>query len=75
MATKLFAFVLALVVLGGCRDDVCARKSDCAHGLTCSAEGTCVAAPDGGLSESATDAATESATDAATDAAIIDGGM
>jgi hypothetical protein len=63
MATKLFAFVLALCVLGGCRDDVCARKSDCAHGLTCSAEGLCVAAPDGGVSDPMIDAAT------------LDGGM
>jgi len=64
MATKLFAFVLVLCALGGCRDDVCARKSDCAHGLTCSAEGLCVAAPDGGVSEPMTDAGTD-----------IDGGM
>ena len=67
MATKLFAFVLVLCTLGGCRDDVCARKSDCAHGLTCSAEGLCVAAPDGGAST------TEPMTDAGTD--TVDGGM
>ena len=65
MATKLFAFVLVLCTLGGCRDDVCARKSDCAHGLTCSAEGLCVAAPDGGISEPMTDAGTDT----------VDGGM
>ena len=65
MATKLFAFVLVLCTLGGCRDDVCARKSDCAHGLTCSAEGLCVAAPDGGAPEPMTDAGTD----------IVDGGM
>jgi hypothetical protein len=64
MATKLFAFVLVLCTLGGCRDDVCARKSDCAHGLTCSAEGLCVAAPDGGVSEPTT-----------TDGGTLDGGM
>ncbi|HEY6034749.1 MAG TPA: hypothetical protein VIV58_10830 [Kofleriaceae bacterium] len=64
MATKLFAFVLALCALGACRDDVCARKSDCAHGLTCSAEGLCVAAPDGGGSQPVTDAGTD-----------VDGGM
>ena len=51
MATKLFAFVLVLGALAGCRNDVCARKSDCAQGLTCSAVGLCVAAPDGGVSE------------------------
>jgi hypothetical protein len=69
MATKLFAFVLAVITLcavGGCRNDVCARKSDCAHGLTCSAEGLCVAAPDAGASE-------QPMTDAGTDA--DDGGM
>jgi hypothetical protein len=66
MATKLFAFVLVLCTFGGCRDDVCARKSDCAHGLTCSAEGLCVAAPDAGMSE-------QPMTDAGIDAA--DGGM
>jgi hypothetical protein len=65
MATKLFAFVLVLCTLGGCRDDVCARKSDCAHGLTCSAEGLCVAAPDGGVAEPMTDAGTST----------VDGGM
>lgn len=65
MATKLFAFVLVLCTLGGCRDDVCARKSDCAHGLTCSAEGLCVATPDGGVSEPMTDAGTST----------VDGGM
>ena len=68
MATKLFAFVLvvcSLWALDGCRDDVCARKSDCAHGLTCSAEGLCVAAPDAGVSPSTPDAATDT----------VDGGM
>lgn len=56
MATKLFAFVLALCAAGGCRNDVCARKSDCAQGLVCSAEGLCVAAPDAGAAEPMTDA-------------------
>jgi hypothetical protein len=65
MATKLFAFVLVLCTLGGCRDDVCARKSDCAHGLTCSAEGLCVVAPDGGVSEPQIDAGSDA----------VDGGM
>ena len=65
MATKLFAFVLALCALGACRNDVCARKSDCAHGLTCSAEGLCVTAPDAGAPEPATDAA----------GSDVDGGM
>jgi len=59
MATKLFAFVLALCAMGGCRNDVCARKSDCAHGLTCSAEGLCVAAPDAGVSETPSDAGSD----------------
>jgi len=69
MATKLFAFVLALCAMGACRSDVCARKSDCAHGLTCSAEGLCVTAPDGGTSE-------EPVTDAGVDAGSdVDGGM
>jgi hypothetical protein len=73
MATKLFAFVLALCALcalGGCRDDVCARKSDCAHGLTCSAEGLCVAAPDGGVSGGDT---SEPMTDAGIE--TVDGGL
>ncbi len=56
MATRLFGFVIVFGVLAGCRNDVCARKSDCAHGLTCSAEGLCVGAPDGGSSEPGVDA-------------------
>ncbi|MEO8842686.1 MAG: hypothetical protein ABI591_13395 [Kofleriaceae bacterium] len=57
MATKLFAFVIVFGVLAGCRNDVCARKSDCAQGLTCSAEGVCVGTPDGGVSQPSVDAA------------------
>ena len=51
MATKLLVFVITFGVLAGCRNDVCARKSDCAQGLTCSAQGLCVAAPDAGVSQ------------------------
>ena len=59
--------VLALL-LAACRDDVCARHSDCGHDQVCSARGVCVAAPDGGLEEPApiTDAGIDA--DAAPDA-------
>ena len=74
MATRLFAFVLVLCALGACRDDVCARKSDCAHGATCSAEGLCVAPPDGGVAEG-TDAGLDGTpADAMPADAMIDGG-
>ena len=56
MATKLVAFVITFGVLAGCKNDVCARKSDCPQGLLCSAAGMCVASPDAGSGD--TDAGT-----------------
>ena len=54
MATKLIALLLVSSFGFGCNDSLCARKSDCASGLTCSAEGLCVAESDGGSSTDAT---------------------
>ncbi|CAN5569475.1 hypothetical protein BH11MYX1_BH11MYX1_41980 [soil metagenome] len=54
MATKWLSLVLGIVAMSasqpGCNNRLCARKSDCASGLTCSAEGVCVAVPDGASS-------------------------
>jgi hypothetical protein len=44
MAPEVVAtIVLVIGLASGCRNDVCARKSDCASGLVCSAAGLCVA--------------------------------
>jgi hypothetical protein len=42
------AVVLASAALGGaaCNDELCTRDSECPIGLVCSADATCVLAPD-----------------------------
>lgn len=50
MCSKLAVMVLALAACG----DVCVRNSDCGPGLTCGAEGHCVAVPvDAGVGDGA----------------------
>jgi hypothetical protein len=65
-----------ILTVGGCTSDVCSRGSDCANGLICSTNSTCVkppidapAAKDGGGTD-----ATTTTPDAATTDAAIDGG-
>jgi hypothetical protein len=74
MRSSLLAVVLALglgLALGaaGCTPDLCARNSDCATGLVCTAAGLCAKPPvDAG--ENTTDGATGSVDAAAADAAV-----
>lgn len=79
------AAALALVCIGACTLDLCARNTDCETGLVCSAYGNCVVPPppcnssadsdagtDGGgcTSDAAVDAGDDAAIDAAIDAGI-----
>ena len=63
------AIVLAIACAAGCTPDLCARNSDCATGLICSAAGECVKPPvDAG--ETTGDGATGTVDVAPADAAI-----
>jgi hypothetical protein len=72
MRSSLLALGLALALAlaaTGCTPDLCARNSDCATGLVCTAAGQCAKPPvDAG--ESTTDGATGSVDAAAADAAV-----
>lgn len=76
LATTLMMIGLAILcclgfilTAGGCTSDVCSRGSDCANGLVCSTQSTCVKPPIDAPSGDGTDATTTPTVDAA-----IDGG-
>jgi hypothetical protein len=62
----------AWLALAGCREDICARNSDCDVGMVCGEQGACVVpspeTPDAWVA----DAPPDSADDAAIDAPVID---
>jgi hypothetical protein len=65
--------ILALVIaLAGCNSGLCARKSDCAAGQTCTSAGLCVRTSDAGGDDddSGGEDASTDATDAAVDAPV-----
>jgi hypothetical protein len=70
--------LFAALALAGCREDICARNSDCDPGYVCSDEGACVvpdhAAADAATTDGPTDASPDASVDAAIDAAG-DGGQ
>jgi hypothetical protein len=59
----------AVLVLAGCREDICSRNSDCDPGYVCSDEGQCVV-PDHDTPDAAIGDA--GAIDATPDAAVVD---
>jgi hypothetical protein len=76
------ALVLAILLgLVGCKNSICARRSDCADGLTCTSNGVCgalavdAAADDGGGIDAARIDAAPIFPDGGADAAQIDAGV
>lgn len=71
MRSRRLVGVIVVVVLAGCREDICARNSDCDPGYVCSDEGECVvpdhAAPDAAIADGPPDAPPDAPVDAATD--------
>jgi hypothetical protein len=68
------------LALAGCREDICARNSDCDVGMVCSEQGACVVpsveTPDAPVvdapPDSPADAAVDAPVDAVVDATVID---
>jgi len=56
--------MVAIVLLGACDSEICARHSDCVSGQVCSASGACAIAPD--------DASPSDSSDGGSDAVVID---
>ena len=69
MRCSLRAIAAIVALAAGCTPDLCARNSDCAVGLVCSAAGQCAKPPvDAG--ETTTDGATATVDAAPADAAV-----
>jgi hypothetical protein len=68
---------IAALALAGCREDICARNSDCHVGYVCSDEGACVVpdheTPDASVGD-ATSAIDATTPDAPADSGTTDGG-
>jgi hypothetical protein len=79
MRCRLLLGVVVASALAGCREDICARNSDCDPGYVCSDEGECVVpdhtAADAATGDGAIDAPPDAPPDAAVDAASDGGGI
>jgi hypothetical protein len=70
MRSRLLAIAL---LAAGCTPDICARHSDCATGLVCTAAGQCAKPPVDAGGDGTTDASAASMVDAASPDAAVDG--